>query len=266
MAFHYYSALRSKEFAVSTELKNNMLNYKACQPEMLLFRREQSAIIAEEMRKAKRALLANIPPANDSADGKKANLIMVTSLTGGDGKTFFSWMLSRSLATEMDRQILLVDAAPKIGETAREFSSPFVNHPPCGLMEYLYNTDNRPLSDFVYQTETPNLRYIAAGSQSAYLATELFTSQRMSKLLNEFRERYDDRLVVIDGFPLLGFNESQALLPLVDHIIVVVDEGAALKSELVDAIKLLPTDIPVYFVINKCVNTNSRWKWLKNTL
>lgn len=267
MAFHYYSALRSKGTPVSNE-QSNMLLYKLEIPFLSKLPQEQHAVITEEMRKAKRALLANIPSTFDSdRNEKQPNLIMVTSLTRNNGKTFFSWMLARSLATEMDRQILLVDAAPKLGNNETTCNtSPFVQHPAQGLMEYLYNTNKQPLSDFVYQTETPNLRYIAAGSQKAYMATELFTSQRMSVLLDEFRHRYSDRLVVIDSFPLLGFNESQALAQLVDHIVVVVDEGSALKVDLVEAVKLLPSNIPVYFVINKCVNTQQRWQWLKNSI
>ena len=65
--------------------------------------------ITEEFRRIKHPLIMH-------ADGKgasvvaNANLIMVTSSLPSEGKTFTSINLAMSIATEMDKTVLLVDA------------------------------------------------------------------------------------------------------------------------------------------------------------
>ena len=65
--------------------------------------------IAEQFRVIKRPLLTN---AFNKGPGmiKNGNLIMVTSALAGEGKSFCTVNLAMSIAMEMDRRVLLVDA------------------------------------------------------------------------------------------------------------------------------------------------------------
>jgi receptor protein-tyrosine kinase len=63
----------------------------------------------EEFRRIKRPLLMNIRGEGASVV-PNANMIMVTSSIAGEGKTFTSINLAMSIAMEMDRTVLLVDA------------------------------------------------------------------------------------------------------------------------------------------------------------
>lgn len=65
--------------------------------------------IAEQFRVIKRPLLTN---AFNKGPGmiKNGNLIMVTSALAGEGKSFCTVNLAMSIAMEMDRTVLLVDA------------------------------------------------------------------------------------------------------------------------------------------------------------
>ena len=65
--------------------------------------------IADDFRVIKRPLLANtqLEPAQGT---NNANLIMVTSAVPGEGKTFVAINLAVSMAMELDRTVLLVDA------------------------------------------------------------------------------------------------------------------------------------------------------------
>ncbi len=63
--------------------------------------------IGESFRRIKRHLLANV--ASPKAE-TGTNLVMVTSALPGEGKTFCSINLAISIAMELDRTVLLVDA------------------------------------------------------------------------------------------------------------------------------------------------------------
>ena len=63
----------------------------------------------EEFRRIKRPLLMHVAGKGASVV-PNANMIMVTSALPGEGKTFTSINLAMSIAMEMDRTVLLVDA------------------------------------------------------------------------------------------------------------------------------------------------------------
>ena len=65
--------------------------------------------IAEEFRIIKRPLIANAF-GQGTARVKNGNLIMVTSSLPGEGKSFCAINLAISMAMEMDRTVLLIDA------------------------------------------------------------------------------------------------------------------------------------------------------------
>jgi protein-tyrosine kinase len=67
--------------------------------------------LAEEMRVIKRPLLDHLARARRPAlTAPHANLVMVTSSRDGEGKTFTAINLALSIAMELDRTVLLVDA------------------------------------------------------------------------------------------------------------------------------------------------------------
>ena len=65
--------------------------------------------IADEFRVLKRPLIANTLSKRPTPI-KHANLIMVTSSVPGEGKTFTAFNLAMSLAMELEKTVLLVDA------------------------------------------------------------------------------------------------------------------------------------------------------------
>ena len=74
------------------------------------------------MRRIKRPLLLNIQRAQARGvqEGCPPNLIMVTSALPGEGKTFVSINLAMSIAAELDRRVLLVDADIARGDLSHQ--------------------------------------------------------------------------------------------------------------------------------------------------
>ena len=206
--------------------------------------------INEEYREIKRKLLANAfgPLAKTLHN---SNIIMVSSSRPSEGKTFTAINLALSFAAEQDKTVLLVDAdvlKPNVTRTLR------VN-PGEGLMEYLLD-ENKDISDVLYRTNVDKLRIIPAG-QTHHLSTELLASERMNETIDEFSNRYPDRIVIIDTPPLIGINESAVLASFAGQAVIVTEEGRTKLNDINNIVERLNPDMAVGFVVNKAVNESA---------
>ncbi len=203
----------------------------------------------EEFRGIKRKLLNNaFGPAAKTLDN--SNLIMVTSASPNEGKTFIAINLALSIALEQDKTVLLIDAdvlKPSI-QKELEFESKR------GLVEYLLSEISE-LSDVIYSTNIPNLRIMPAGKPH-HLTNELLTSDRMVELAKELAARYPDRIVIFDCPPILGVNETPVLSTLVGQAVVVVEESKTKLDNVKYAVSQLNEDIALGFVMNKTIGSH----------
>lgn len=206
--------------------------------------------INEEYREIKRKLLAN-------AFGGLAktlhnpNIIMVSSSRPSEGKTFTATNLALSIAAEQDKTVLLVDAdvlKPNVLNTLGLERRK-------GLMEYLIG-DVDDISKVLYGTNIDKLKIIPAG-KSHHLSTEMLASQKMHDTVNEFANRYPDRIVIFDTPPLIGINESAILANFAGQAVVVVEEGRAKISDIKMAVERLNPEMAIGFVVNKSVHHDS---------
>ena len=175
---------------------------------------------------------------------------MVTSGRSSEGKTFTASNLALSIASEQDKTVLLVDAdvlRPNIlntlGLERRQ-----------GLMEYLTGEVN-DIADVLYPTNIDKLKIIPAG-KSHHLSTELLASQKMHETINEFANRYSDRVVIIDTPPLIGITETAVLANFAGQAVVVVEEGKAKLNDVKNCIDRLNPEMAIGFVVNKSVHTD----------
>ena len=195
-------------------------------------------LINEEYREIKRKLLRNAFGAL-SKTLKNSNIIMVSSARPSEGKTFTAINLALSFAAEQDKTVLLVDAdvlKPNVTRTLR------VN-PGEGLMEYLLD-ENKDISDVLYRTNVDKLRIIPAG-QTHHLSTELLASERMNYTIDEFSNRYPDRIVIIDTPPLIGINESAVLASFAGQAVIVTEEGRTKLNDINSIVDRLNPDMAV---------------------
>ncbi len=158
--------------------------------------------IAEGFRRIKRQILANV--ANPKA-GAPANLVLVTSALAAEGKTFCAINLAISIALEMDRTVLLVDAdvaKPSVPQALGIKAQ-------IGLMDVLL--DRRiDLAEVLCKTDIDKLTVLPAGT-AHQRATELLASDAMRMLLREMASRYHDRIIIFDSPPLLAASEAGVL-------------------------------------------------------
>ncbi len=198
----------------------------------------------EEFRRIKRPLLMNIRGEGASVV-PNANMIMVSSALAGEGKTFTSINLAMSIATEMDKTVLLVDAdvakpdvTARLGVEAEK-----------GLIDVLLD-DTLTLPDVLLRTDIPKLTLLPSGSRHVH-STELLASERMRQLTLELSSRYSDRIVIFDSPPLLLASEARVLAGLMGQVVMVVEESITRQHVVKEAIEMLQDNEIVGIVINK---------------
>lgn len=200
--------------------------------------------IAEQFRVIKRPLLTN---AFNKGPGmiKNGNLIMVTSALAGEGKSFCTVNLAMSIAMEMDRTVLLVDAdvarpsIPKILGVGTER----------GLLDILVEED-LSLADVLIKTDVEKLTLLTAGRRHSH-STELLASRNMEELLKELAERYADRVVIFDSPPLLLTSEARVLASQMGQIVLVVEAETTSQQAVRETLRQIESCDVVNLIYNK---------------
>ncbi|HMM46952.1 MAG TPA: XrtA-associated tyrosine autokinase [Thiobacillaceae bacterium] len=204
--------------------------------------------IAEEFRIIKRPLIANAfgLGAPRVANG---NLIMITSSLPGEGKSFCAINLAISMAMEMDRTVLLVDAdvaKPRIPEYLGI-------HADKGLLDVLQDKDLK-LSDVMIRTDIAKLSVLPAG-RTYKRATELLASAAMTRLVEDIGNRYPDRIILFDSPPLLATSESSVLATHMGQIVMVVEAERTSQEAVREALSHIQSCEVVGMLLNKTTPT-----------
>lgn len=178
------------------------------------------------------------------ASGEPPRSIMVTSAVPSEGKSFVAANLAISIAQSIQEHVLLIDCDIRLPSIHKQFG--FGNVP--GLSECLSN--GTPLSSFILKTKVDKLS-IVPGGKSPHNPSELLSSQQMSKLLKETRDRYSDRYIVIDSPPPKLTAETNAISRQVDGIILVVEYGSTPRQMVSDLIEKMGKEKILGIILNK---------------
>jgi len=200
--------------------------------------------ISEEYRLIKRPLLKNAF-GQGATIVSNGNLIMVTSSLPGEGKTFTAINLAMSIATELDKTVLLVDAdvakpavSRVLGIDTRE-----------GLVDYLLGEVGN-LSDILMRTNVPKLTVLPAGKKHGH-STELLASEGMKSLLQELCHRYPDRIVIFDSPPLLATSEASVLASQMGQLVMVIEADRTSHEVVKEALALVDSSMIIGLILNK---------------
>ncbi|NNM00560.1 MAG: AAA family ATPase [Gammaproteobacteria bacterium] len=199
---------------------------------------------SEEYQQIKRRLLGNMVEGMLDNPRPK-NLIMLTSAMPGEGKTFTSFNLAISIAMEMDRTVLAVDADIIKSDLTKAFGAR--GRP--GLFDIL-SDDRISLSGCLLRTNVPSLSVLPAGFNEEKV-TEKLASENMRALVAELAERYSDRVIIFDCPPLLASSGATALAPLVGQVVLVVEARKTPRSNIKEALGNLDSVPITGVVLNK---------------
>ena len=162
------------------------------------------SVVAESFR----SLRANL---FFSAPAEQQGVILVTSPSGGNGKTTVATNLAISIALS-GRRVLLVDANFRRAAASELFENTKVE----GLSNILIGQGQ--LREYVSPTSVPGLDILGAGPIPQNPA-ELLGSSYLRDVIVDARSRYDQ--VIFDGPPVLLVSDAMVLAGAVDGCLLV---------------------------------------------
>ena len=198
---------------------------------------------ADQFRVIKRPLIGNAM-GRGAAPIKHGNLIMVTSALPGEGKTFTSINLAMSIAAELDNTVMLVDADVARPSVLRMLGLP----PGPGLLDVLEGETE--MATALLRTNIEKLSVLPSGTPHSK-ATELLASDAMRDLLDDMATRYSDRIIIFDSPPLLLTTEARVLASHMGQIVMVVQAGRTLQSDVTTALATIEACPVKMMVLNR---------------
>ncbi|GHC05900.1 polysaccharide biosynthesis tyrosine autokinase [Cerasicoccus arenae] len=163
-------------------------------------------------------------------DGKRPQMIVLTSSVPAEGKSTLASNLGITLAFAQSRT-LLVDADLRRGRIHTEFD---ITVTP-GLAE-LIEDPSLTLEDVTIQTETENLHVIPCGDYPERPG-ELLLSKRFEELLALMRSRYD--YVIFDCPPVLATDDTPSFATKADAVIFMVRSNYTRSGQIKSSLDIL---------------------------
>lgn len=191
---------------------------------------------AAEQYRALRTRLAH-------AEGAGAlRTVLITSPQKGEGKSVTSANLALTMAQELQRRVVIVEADLRKPSLQRLFGLP----PGDGLADYLVGAAE--LKDVMKFLPEHNLTVVPAGSTPLNPA-ELLGSTAMRRMLDHLRTRFDR--VILDTPPVLPLADVAILAPLVDGALLVVRAGYTPKPSIENALRSFDSSRLLGVVLNE---------------
>jgi len=197
--------------------------------------------ISEEFRLIKRPLIANAM-GRGAAPLARGNLIMVTSALPREGKSYTAVNLAISIAAELDKTVLLVDA-----DVARPSILNILGLPPAAGLLDLLPGGTLDLPEVLLRTNIEKLTLLPSGMPRQG-AAELLASDAMGQLVDEMADRYPDRIIIFDSPPLLLTSEARELATHMGQVILVVQAESTSQAEVSQALATIKA-CPVKMVL-----------------
>lgn len=187
-----------------------------------------------------------------SMDAMQWKTLAITSTGNNTGNSLTAANLAISVAMELDRTALLVDA---------NFQNPAINklfgfQAETGLSDYLLRDGE--LSSMLINPGIDRLVILPAGKPMIN-ATEMLRSPKMLRLVEELRSRYPSRIIIFDMPPILSQDDALGFSPYVDCVLLVIDEGRTKTEELKHAAMLLKDSQVLGTVFNKATDNRIRY-------
>jgi capsular exopolysaccharide synthesis family protein len=171
-----------------------------------------------------RILRTNLAYLMKAKKENRGEIIYVTSTIKGEGKTFVSYNLARTLATTKKKTIL-IGADIRNPKLHRYIDAPLESK---GLSDYLYDLEIQP-QDIITSSQEPEIKVdlILSGAIPPNPA-ELFMNDRMENLFKVLAQSYD--FIIVDTAPTMIVTDTLLISPLADTTLYVTRAGYTEKK------------------------------------
>jgi protein-tyrosine kinase len=203
--------------------------------------------VANQFRSLRRELLTALKAVTPPG---RSPLLLVTSALPGDGKTFISMGISRSLAGTPDHRVTLID----FDAIRRTTSGLFCAEDRTGLSECLAGAAEP--RQVVCATDIPCLNLIPAGNAQGD-AREALMGNRVVEMLARLRGSGANHVYVLDAPPVLPVVEVASLAGSVDLVLMVARSGVTPQKAFDEALAKLGPEINLCVVLNGAARSNA---------
>lgn len=174
----------------------------------------------------------------------EGNTLMVTSALPGDGKTTTAINLAFTMAREFQQTVLLVDCDLQQQDVHKQLGYPSDK----GLIDYLL--DDCPVTELFTWPGVEKIT-VVSGGRTIRESSELLGSPRMKELVADMKSRYPGRCVIFDMQSISAGADALVFAPLVDHIIMVVQEGKTPLDDIKRTVSMLPEGKLLGLMLNR---------------
>lgn len=181
-------------------------------------------------------------------------MLGITSARAGDGKTLTAINLGISIAMEPNYSVLLVDADLR----RPSVHSFFGIKPEHGLSDLL--TSDIAIEELLIHPGMERFTFLPC-IRPTNASSELLVTSKMVELIQELRSRYPARVVIFNLPPVLVSDDVVALSPLLDALLLVVQDGKTRSDELVRVAELLEDTTLLGTVLNKASEVEHRYRY-----
>jgi capsular exopolysaccharide synthesis family protein len=157
--------------------------------------------------------------------------ILVTSPEPLDGKTTVAANIAISIAQGINEYVMLVDCDLRKPSLARYLG---LDTHKGGISEYLES--GTLVAPYLVKTSLSKLTVLPGGTTPPN-PSELLSSQKMRLLVEELKNRYEDRYVIFDATPAQFAAETAFLTSIVDAVLLVVRAGKTAKKSILQAME-----------------------------
>ncbi|MDO9463249.1 MAG: polysaccharide biosynthesis tyrosine autokinase [Deltaproteobacteria bacterium] len=190
-------------------------------------------------------------------NGSIPRTIMVASALEEEGKSLIAANLAISIAQGIQEHVLLVDC--DIRRPAQHLL--FNVSGEHGLSDYLAH--DVPLEDLFIKTGINKLTLLPGGMPPSN-PSELLSSEKMGRFIEEVKNRYHDRFVVFDTTPVQITAEVSVLAKSVDGILMVVRRGKTNRDIIERSVSVLGRDKIIGVAFNGFSHFSREYEYYKS--
>lgn len=157
--------------------------------------------------------------------GKENKVVLVTSSTSGEGKTFFCINLAASL-TLIGKKVVLLELDLRKPSLMKQLGLPLG----VGISDYLVSSDKVSIEDIIRPLSSVPGLYLARSGSIPPNPAELMMSHNLAHLIHELKASFD--YIIIDTAPVGKVADAFSLSSLVDSTIYMVRYNYTAKGQI----------------------------------
>jgi protein-tyrosine kinase len=176
----------------------------------------------------------------------------VVSATNGEGKTLTAINLALSLAAEPNQAVMLLDLDLRRPAVARTLGLNIER----GLESWFGGDE--PTKNVCYGIEGLERFFVLPTLKPVSGSSEVLAGLATRKLFNELKGRDPGRMLIVDLPPILLSDDALMVAPLLDGVVLVVNERRTRREDVIRVVELLGNTRIVGTVLNRSAQAEHR--------